>query len=1508
MSQQDSSRFAIGAQAYYPGQAYNTPAMLQLAASINASQGRLLDIGCGDGQLLKLLAERFPDIELAGLTVSEDERRVCGERFDVRVGDMHVLPWRDAAFDAVVSRHSLEHSISPLTALFEVNRVLRLDGVFHAVVPAPVSEWVVKWKDHFSVLPRPMWEKLFDDAGFAVEHYEDGAWLASFSMQQEAEMRFVLRKVRDIESRRVSSQEAELMPVQAAPAAGVSALSTLVERRIVVVLHNLVLFDAIRPVVARFGKDVKFLVPLTGDAGFDAMGEHTSEGIAVAGFEVERAALPADVRCDIELSPYPYAPRNVTKAKWRVRFMYGLAKEAWNFSLENNAYYDFVLAYGDYDARVLSAYSTPVRVGNPKIEPVQHAANGERPVLLYLPTYGPTSSIEAVSRIQSQLKTRFRVVAKAHHGTTYLEPERTALLQTWVDELAHHDTGLSSLLASADVVLSDGSGAIFDAIAAGVPVAVFQDRVFGGLCGAASLEERLVRDALIPATSVADDIPATLDRAIQAGVEPLAALRRELFAALGDEAAARAAAFVSELLSGSAAYDTFAIARRTLQTQLAEGGVQRHARQVAERQLDETYRNLTDRLLADLQAALARVAERDRQVSDLSAEIQHHVAHIAQFEQERHAAQAAFVEREARQRTAEAQLVHLQAQLAHAAQAREVLQHDQQAAVAALAERDLRFATLERLLEEQAAHVRLLEMEVADAGQRETVLANSVTALHRQVAEADARLAAREAESAAQIVALRAQVASGEQALAEQSIEVARLNRALALESDRGVRTRAELQAVGEHLRAQLLEISDWASRIDARPATYALKKTALGVARGTLRAMPVSIATKQRLRDAFFSTLRPLRASVHRKSAGAHPAETLPAVPVPQSFAGVPRDAFVFAVIDWHFRIQRPQHIARSLAEGGRRVFYFSNHFVDADAPGYQLERLPGADALYQIKLHVKGAPAIYFAPPTDDALTMLELSIARVIQDFGALSSLSVVQHAYWYPLVKRLPNSYRIYDCMDHHEGFGNVPEQLVAIEREMLGGADLVTVTSSWLDDFARGYNPNVALVRNAAEFPHFVTRPEQVYADAQGRRIIGYYGAIAEWFDLDLVRAVARAYPDCLVLLVGDDTVGAGKALADLPNVTFTGEVPYATLPFYLHAFDVCLLPFKVIPLTLATNPVKVYEYLAAGKPVVCVDLPEVGQFGDRVARSLSFDAFVADVGAALAESGPEAEQKAAERRRFASEQTWRQRGEELAAALAAVRMPRVSVIILTFNNLELTRACLDSILERSDYPNLEVIVVDNASSDDTPSYLEDFARRHPDVRVVLNRENLGFAAGNNVGMSIATGDYLVVLNNDTVVTQGWVMTLLRHFEAQPGLGLVGPVTNNIGNEARIEISYPDIAQMPGEALRYTLSHMGQRYPMRNAAFFCVMMPRSTYECCGPISEDYGRGFFEDDDYCRKVEAAGLAIACADDVFVHHHLSASFSKLKDAERQALFERNKAVYEQKWGAWEPHAYRP
>lgn len=620
---------------------------------------------------------------------------------------------------------------------------------------------------------------------------------------------------------------------------------------------------------------------------------------------------------------------------------------------------------------------------------------------------------------------------------------------------------------------------------------------------------------------------------------------------------------------------------------------------------------------------------------------------------------------------------------------------------------------------------------------------------------------------------------------------------------------------------------------------------------------------------------------------------------------AGPKEDVFIWAVIDWHFRFQRPQHLAAALAKAGHRVFYISNNFVDSETHDFHVQALDESGRLFQVNLHLDGAPQIYSTLPDPAQVRQLQGSLARLLCWSGSQRTFSIVQHPYWETLARSVPSAKLVYDCMDHHAGFADNVDEVLLAEKRLVAESDLLVVTSGWLQDELSDKARNSVVIRNATEYEHFCSIPDKVFVDPAGRKVIGYYGAIAEWFDPLLVRAVALAHPDALVLLIGRDTAGVGEQLADLDNVRMEGEVAYDQLPYWVHGFDVCLLPFQVIPLTLATNPVKVYEYLSAGKPVVSVDLPEMQQFAGLVSIAADTAGFVAATGLLL--SAVDSAQAAAQRQAFAACQTWAHRVADLEVALAGIQEPRVSVIVLTYNNLDLTKACLHSIETYSDYPNLELIVVDNASSDDTQSYLAQWEKQGKGRRFIANDANLGFSAGNNVGLAAATGEYLVILNNDTYVTPGWVRGLVNHLRCYPDAGLIGPVTNNIGNEARIDISYADMAQMLQKSGEYTRSHPGISFPIRTAAFFCVMLTRAAYQKVGPMDEQFGVGFFEDDDYCMRLHAEQYGVRCAEDVFVHHHLSASFNKLNAETKQALFDRNRALYEAKWGPWEPHVYR-
>lgn len=632
----------------------------------------------------------------------------------------------------------------------------------------------------------------------------------------------------------------------------------------------------------------------------------------------------------------------------------------------------------------------------------------------------------------------------------------------------------------------------------------------------------------------------------------------------------------------------------------------------------------------------------------------------------------------------------------------------------------------------------------------------------------------------------------------------------------------------------------------------------------------------------------------------------------LPHALASAPADlpdVYFWGVIDWHFRYQRPQHLATAFAARGHRVFYVSNRLLDTLDPAVEAQPLDASGRLFQVRLALTGAPEIYAGAHTPPQLAQLQTSLARLLAWTRTESALSIVQHAFWTDLASMIPNARLIYDCLDHQPGFDENHPALHRAEERLLGMADLVIASSAWIAQGVQPYARSTTIVRNGSDHAHFSRDPGRIFTDARKRKVIGYYGAIEAWFDLALVREVALAHADALVVLIGLDRIGAEAALADLPNVRMLGEVPYRELPYWLYGFDVCLMPFRVVPLTLATNPVKIYEYLSAGKPVVAVDLPEMTQFGHLVRVAGDSATFVAAVGDALERPGAQDEIMA--RRSFAAANTWTHRAREYFDATDDLDEPKISVVVLTHDNLALTQTCLESVEALSDYANLEIIVVDNASAPETRRWLLSWSKQESSAghvrRLIVHPVNAGFAAGNNLGLQAATGEFLILLNNDTRVTRGWVRTLCSHLRRDPRLGIVGPVTDNIGNEARIELVGTSAQALRAAALAYTRARPGGEYPLSTAAFFCAAMPRAVYQVIGPLDESYGLGFFEDDDYCRRVQLAHYRIACAEDVVVHHHLSASFDLLGMQERNLLFERNRRIYESKWGPWIPHAHR-
>lgn len=615
--------------------------------------------------------------------------------------------------------------------------------------------------------------------------------------------------------------------------------------------------------------------------------------------------------------------------------------------------------------------------------------------------------------------------------------------------------------------------------------------------------------------------------------------------------------------------------------------------------------------------------------------------------------------------------------------------------------------------------------------------------------------------------------------------------------------------------------------------------------------------------------------------------------------------DVICYANIEWGARFQRPQQMMLQFARAGHRVFYIVASRKAPEGASYATEQV--AENVFQVALNVVALPDHYAEEMSADARASYAVSLAALARDLGAYAPVQIVHLPFWTPLVRDLQatHNWRVaYDCMDEWDSFPKIGAPLLAAEHDLVRTSDLVTVTSQLLLDKWQAEAREVLLVRNGVDNAFFAERlaPNAMLAGIS-RPIIGYYGALAEWVDFQLIAALGEAAPEWSFVLIGDHFTNEVDLLKGKPNVHLLGLQPYADMPLYLFNFDACIIPFKLNKITHAVDPVKFYEFLAGGKAIVSTPLEELQPFGDYVSFAETADGFKRALADHLATDTLE---HAEARKAFAAQNDWSRRFEMYHNALTAT-YPMVSIVVVTYGNLDLTRLCLDSVLRNTAHPRYEIIVIDNASADGTPDYLRALAGEHQNVRIVLNDSNRGFAAANNQGLAMASGDVLVLLNNDTVVPRGWLSGLLAHLEDE-SVGLLGPVTNAVGNEAKVTPDYTDITGLQPFADERRHARSGQSFDIHMLAMFCLAMRRDVFNRLGPLDENYGVGMFEDDDYSMRAKAAGYRVVCAEDVYIHHFGQAAFKKLiESGEYDALWQRNQAYFESKWGSWQPHVHR-
>jgi O-antigen biosynthesis protein len=236
-------------------------------------------------------------------------------------------------------------------------------------------------------------------------------------------------------------------------------------------------------------------------------------------------------------------------------------------------------------------------------------------------------------------------------------------------------------------------------------------------------------------------------------------------------------------------------------------------------------------------------------------------------------------------------------------------------------------------------------------------------------------------------------------------------------------------------------------------------------------------------------------------------------------------------------------------------------------------------------------------------------------------------------------------------------------------------------------------------------------------------------------------------------------------------------------------------------------------------------------------------------------------------------------------------MKKTYIVTPTWNNADYTVRCFESVFKNTE--NYKIIWVDNGSEkkdvEKVKNYLEE--NNVPHV-AILNDENLGFVKGTNQGMNLAiedNADYAVLLNNDTEVYEGWLERMIAVADSRDKIGIVGPLAspshgwqdiNNLRKKRPDEfkdlLEYNNDPESYAKLIKDTYDGKSvEVYP--NVAFFCTLIKKEVLNDVGVLSEDYGLGFGDDDDYCSRTLDAGYKIYLAKDVFIFHNHRTTFKK-------------------------------
>lgn len=334
-------------------------------------------------------------------------------------------------------------------------------------------------------------------------------------------------------------------------------------------------------------------------------------------------------------------------------------------------------------------------------------------------------------------------------------------------------------------------------------------------------------------------------------------------------------------------------------------------------------------------------------------------------------------------------------------------------------------------------------------------------------------------------------------------------------------------------------------------------------------------------------------------------------------------------SILHWgHPLFQRPHQILREMAKRGVTVFFCNPDPRFDDVQGFK-----------------EVAPHLYLAESIS-VLTPLKQKPVWIWLGWTGYT-----------PILRFFENTRVIYELIDDLQVFGHYCGFMEKEHAQLVKSSDVVLASADRLLNDLTAVRNDVLLVTNGVAVEDFAEDSNPLTPDdmkdivAQGKPVVGYYGAIARWLDYDLIAEACKALPDMEFVFIGPDHEGASSKLEQAANSHWLGPKPYAELKHYLACFDVATIPFRIDKVTHAVSPLKLFEYMAGGKPVVARDLEEMRKY-PQVLRARDAREWVEKIREAI--SLGKDEKVVRELRRAAEANSWASKVDQVLKAMAEV--------------------------------------------------------------------------------------------------------------------------------------------------------------------------------------------------------------------------------------------------------------